>query len=40
MGGRGQNVHLNQSCGKFDEMPKSTKKNSLFVGQWVGGGGW
>ena len=25
--GRGdQNVHLNQSCRKFDEMPKSTKK--------------
>ena len=24
-GGVGQNVHLNQCCRKFDEMPKSTK---------------
>ena len=25
-GGGCQNVHLNQSCSKFDEMPISTKK--------------
>ena len=31
----GQNVHLNQSCRKFDEMPKSTKN---FFTVWPRGG--
>ena len=38
MGWVGQNVHLNQSCRKFDEnaygMPKSTKKIFSLFGQW------
>ena len=32
----GQNVHLNQSCRKFDEMPKSTK--IIFFTVWLNGG--
>ena len=34
-----QNVHLNQSYRKFDEMPKSTKQFFSLFGQWGGGGG-
>ena len=33
----GQNIYLNQSFRKFDEMPKSTKKKKNFFslfGQW------
>ena len=36
--GEGQNVHLNQSCRKFDEMPKSAKKIISLFGWWEGGG--
>ena len=32
-----KNIHLNQSCGKFDEMPKSPKKISLSLFGWWGG---
>ena len=37
-GGGSQNVHLNQSCRKFDEMPKSTKKFFSLFGWWGDGG--
>ena len=36
-GGVGQNVHLNQSCRKFDEMPESTKNFFHYLAD--GGGG-
>ena len=32
-----QIVHMNQSCRKFDEMPKSTKNFFSLFGQWGGG---
>ena len=34
-----QNMHLNQSCRKFDEMPRSTKFFSSSLFGWWGGGG-
>ena len=35
-GGGGQNVHLNQCCRKFDEIPKSTKHFFFTVWPMVG----
>ena len=35
----GQNVHLNQSYRKVDEMPKSTEQFFSLFGQWGGVGG-
>ena len=37
---RCQNVHLNQSLRKFDEIPKSTKTSFSLFGQWDRGFGW